>query len=177
MLDTAFSGSSHGKIRVFHQKGATIPSNWAFDADGKPTTDPAKAIEGLLQPIGEYKGVGLAIAMGVLSAMISGASYGTELGNMVDGAKPGRDGHFFLALKLAAFEEPARFKRRVDGLIQEVQTSRRGEGMDRLYAPGQLEATTAESYQRDGVPLNESTRAGLADVARELGVDSSPLGE
>ena len=177
VLDTAFSGSSHGKLRVFHQKGATIPSNWAFDADGKPTTDPAKAIEGLLQPIGEYKGVGLAIAMGILSAMLSGASYGTELGNMVDGAKPGHDGHFFLALKLAAFEEPARFKQRVDGLIREIQASRRGKGMDRLYAPGQLEATTAESYRRGGVPLNESTRAGLADVARELGVDSSPLGE
>ena len=96
---------------------------------------------------------------------------------MVDGAKPGHDGHFFLALKVAAFEEPARFKQRVDGLIREIQASRRGKGADRLYAPGQLEAETAESYRRDGIPLNESTRAGLADVARDLGVDSSPLGE
>lgn len=177
VLDTAFSGSSHGKIRVFHQKGAAIPANWAFDAGGKPTTDPAKAIEGLLQPIGEYKGVGLAISMGILSAVLSGASYGTGLGNMIDGATPGHDGHFFLALNVAAFEEPARFKQRVDGLVREIQASRRAEGVDRLYAPGQLEAATAESYRRDGIPLNEATRGGLEDVARELGVDASPLAE
>ena len=115
--------------------------------------------------------------MGILSAMLSVASYGTELGNMVDGAKPGHDGHFLLALKVAAFEEPARFKQCVDGLIREIQASRRAEGADRLYAPGQLEAETAESYRRDGIPLNESTRTGLADVARERGVDSSPLGD
>src|SRR5262245_12437895 len=54
VLDAAFSGSSHGKIRVYHQKGEAIPADWAFDADGRPTTDPAEAINGLLQPIGGY---------------------------------------------------------------------------------------------------------------------------
>jgi LDH2 family malate/lactate/ureidoglycolate dehydrogenase len=50
VLDAAFSQSSHGKIRVFHQKGLPIPAGWALDKDGRPTVDPAAAIEGLLQP-------------------------------------------------------------------------------------------------------------------------------
>ena len=173
VLDTAFSGSSHGKIRVYHQKGAAIPPNWAFDTEGKPTTDAAKALEGLMQPIGDYKGVGLAIVMGILSALLSGASYCTEMGNLADGAKPGVDGHFFLALKVAAFEEPARFKQRVDGIIQQIQFSRRAEGVDRLYAPGQLEAETATSYRQEGIPLNEATLAGLDTAAKQ--VDVTPL--
>ena len=36
--------------------------------------------------------------MGVLSSLLSGAGYGTESGNMIDGARPGRDGQFYMAL-------------------------------------------------------------------------------
>ncbi|MGH9659292.1 MAG: Ldh family oxidoreductase, partial [Bryobacteraceae bacterium] len=92
VFDAAFSYSSHGKIRVYQQKGQPIPPSWAFDKTGRPTTDAAAAVEGLLQPIGEYKGVGLAILSGILSSLLSGAAYGTELGNMADGARPGHDG-------------------------------------------------------------------------------------
>ncbi|MEO2003496.1 MAG: Ldh family oxidoreductase, partial [Candidatus Poribacteria bacterium] len=79
VYDAAFSGASHGKIRIHAQKGIPIPNGWALDRDGVPTTDPAAAIDGLLAPIGQYKGTALAMVMGVLSSMLSGASYGTEL--------------------------------------------------------------------------------------------------
>ena len=42
ILDGAFSASSHGKIRVFHQKGVPIPEGWAFDSNGHATTDAAQ---------------------------------------------------------------------------------------------------------------------------------------
>ena len=62
VLDFAFGATAHGKIRVYHQKGADIPEDWAFDADGNPTTDAAKALTGLIQPIGGHKGVALGMA-------------------------------------------------------------------------------------------------------------------
>jgi LDH2 family malate/lactate/ureidoglycolate dehydrogenase len=175
VLDAAFSGSSHGKIRVYRQKGLDIPPNWAFDNQGRPTTNAADAIEGLLQPIGGYKGVGLALVMGVMSALLSGAGYGTELGNMVDGPKAGRDGHFFLAINIAAFQEPAEFKARVDTLIRQIQGSRRMDDVKKLYAPGGLEAETEAKYREEGIPLNQETIDGLRDAARELNVDSSAI--
>src|SRR5262249_23577553 len=58
VYDGAFSGSAHGKIRVYQQKGLTLPEGWALDRDGRPTTDPAAAIDGLLVPIGGFKGAG-----------------------------------------------------------------------------------------------------------------------
>jgi LDH2 family malate/lactate/ureidoglycolate dehydrogenase len=174
VFDAAFSGSSHGKIRVYHQKGAAIPQNWAFDSEGKPTTDAARAIEGLLQPIGEYKGVGLALVFGLLSSLLSGAAYGSELGDMTSGPKPGRDGHFFLAIDIAAFTEPDAFRARVDGVIRELRASRRAEGVERLYAPGELEAETAAQYESEGIPLNAETIAGIRQAAAEADV-SSPV--
>jgi LDH2 family malate/lactate/ureidoglycolate dehydrogenase len=170
VLDCGFSHSSHGKIRVYHQKGWLIPQNWALDPDGRPTTDPAAAIHGLLQPIGGYKGVGLALVMGILSSVLSGASYGTELGNMIDGARPGQDGHFFLALRIAAFEEPGVFKGRVDGIIRQIRASHPAAPGARLYAPGGLEAEIEAQNRAEGVPLNAETLAGLEAAAGSLGV-------
>ena len=70
----------------------------------------AEAIDGLLAPIGQYKGTALAMVMGVLSSMLSGASYGTELGDMEAGPTAGQDGHFVAAIHVAAFEDPTRFR-------------------------------------------------------------------
>ena len=173
VFDAAFSGSSHGKIRVYKQKGAAIPPTWAFDAEGKPTTDAAKAVEGLLQPIGGYKGVGLAMVFGLLSSMLSGAAYGTELGDMVSGPKTGVDGHFFLAIDVAAFQDLAEFRKRVDEAIRQLRASRRAEGVERLYSPGELEAETAQCYRREGIPLNAETLEGIRQAAADTGVACS----
>ncbi len=173
VYDAAFSYSARGKIEVYHQKGLQIPSTWAFDAEGRPTTDPAKALEGLLQPIGEYKGTSLALIMGILSAVLSGASYGTELGDLEKGAKAGQDGHFFMALRIAAFEDVARFKHRVDGIIRQIRHGRKAPGFDRIYSPGELEAETEIKYRKEGIPLNEDTLKGIITAAEQLGVDAS----
>jgi LDH2 family malate/lactate/ureidoglycolate dehydrogenase len=168
--DAAFSGSSHGKIRIHQQKGLPIPANWALDKEGNPTTDPAAALDGLLLPIGEFKGISLALIMGIISSMLSGAGYGLESGNMVDGAKAGMDGHFVAAIKIAAFEEPDRFKERVDKAIREIHDVRKAPGFDRTYAPGELEQLRERDYRHNGIPLNEVTLADLQRTADQLNV-------
>ena len=172
VLDAAFSYSSLGKVRIFHQKGEPIPPTWAFDTEGRPTTDPAAAMEGLLQPIGEYKGVGLALVMGILSSLLSGAAYGTELGDMVSGPKAGTDGHFFMAIRVGAFGDVARFRERVDRIIRQIRGSRRGAGVDRVYAPGEIEAETERVYRASGIPLNDETLAGLNEAASRVGMEA-----
>jgi LDH2 family malate/lactate/ureidoglycolate dehydrogenase len=173
VYDGAFSASAHGKFRIYQQKGLTLPEGWALDREGHPTTDPAAALEGLMQPIGGFKGTALALIMGILSAMLSGAAYGTELGSLEEGAKPGQDGHFVAAIRIAAFEEVARFKARVDGAIRQLRACRRAPGFDRIYAPGELEALNREAYRRDGIPLNAVTLADLRRAAGEIGIETS----
>jgi LDH2 family malate/lactate/ureidoglycolate dehydrogenase len=175
VLDIAFGATAHGKIRVYHQKGHPIPEGWAFDAEGRPTTDAAAALEGLIQPIGGHKGVGLGIVMGMLATLLSGAAYGTELGNMVDGPTAGLDGHLFMAIDIAAFQPPAAFKQRVDTISRQIQDSRRRTGVDRLYPPGQLEAEFERRYGADGIPLNEETLAGIRGAGQRLGVAADLL--
>ncbi|MGE3830066.1 MAG: Ldh family oxidoreductase [Parvibaculaceae bacterium] len=176
VLDIAFGATAHGKIRVYHQKGETIPEGWSFDKEGNPTTDTAKALEGLIQPIGGHKGVGLGIIMGMLSSLLSGAAYGTELGNMVDGAQAGKDGHFFMAINIGAFTPLAAFKQRVDTISRQIQSSRRRKGVEKLYAPGLLEAEFEKRYAHDGIPLNDETISGIENAALRLGLSGPVLG-
>lgn len=170
VLDIAFGATAHGKIRVYHQKGHRIPDGWAFDQDGEPTNDTAAALSGLIQPIGAHKGIGLAIVTGMLSTLLSGASYGTELGNMVDGPRPGQDGHVFIAINIAAFQPVGAFKARVDTIARQIRESRRRQGVDALYPPGLMEAEFMRRYAVEGIPLNEETLAGLRVTAERMQV-------
>ena len=175
VLDTSFGAAARGKIVIHQQTGRDLPEGWAFDRDGNPTIDPKAALDGLIQPSGAYKGTSLAFFMGVLSALLSGAAYGTELGDFVDGAKPGRDGQFVIAISIGAFEDADRFKERMDGLIRQIHESRPAPGFDRVALPGERAAELETAYRRDGVPLTEGTRRALADVATRLGVESGPI--
>lgn len=175
VYDAAFSASAHGKLRVYQQKGLQLPGGWALDRQGRPTTDPAAGIDGLLLPIGGFKGAGLAMIMGILSSMLSGARYGTELGDLEHGPQPGQDGHFLIAIQVAAFEDPGRFKRRVDGAIREIRSSTLAPGFERVYAPGEKEFLTEQDYRREGIPLTEATLVGVGQAARGLGIQTDDL--
>lgn len=175
VLDIALGATAHGKLRVYQQKGQPIPEGWAFDSLGRPTTDIDAALAGLIQPIGQHKGIGLAVAVGVLATLLSGAGYGTESGNMVDGPVAGADGHVMAAIDVAAFEEPARFRARMDAVIRQYHAARPAPGFARTWVPGHLELDIARRYARDGIPLNAATVQGLRDAAARVGVDVGSL--
>jgi LDH2 family malate/lactate/ureidoglycolate dehydrogenase len=171
VLDFAFGATAHGKIRVYHQKGSPIPEGWALDPDGHPTTDAGRALKGLIQPIGAHKGVGLGMAVGMLATLLSGAAYGTESGNMVDGAKPGVDGQFFIAIDIAAFVDPAEFMGRVDHVVDEIHGSRRRADVERLFVPGEIESDFERDYGEKGILLPGETIDDIVRTADRLGID------
>ena len=56
-----------------------MPEGWMIDREGKPLTDPKRANEGFLLPIGGYKGYGLALIIGLLSGTLNGAAMGKDV--------------------------------------------------------------------------------------------------
>ena len=175
-LDIALGQTAHGKIRVYAQKGAALPEGWAFDAEGRPTTDAAAALDGLIQPIGAFKGLGLAIMVGLLSTLLSDAGYGVESGNMVDGAYSGKDGQFFMAIEIAAFTPLAGFEARLMGIVEAFEGSAKAPGTEAIYAPGSLENAIAVDYDRNGVRLSAETVAGMQRAALRVGADVDLIG-
>ena len=61
VLDMATTVAAYGKVKTKAQRGETMPEGWMIDREGRPLTDPKRAEEGFLLPIGGYKGYGLAL--------------------------------------------------------------------------------------------------------------------
>ncbi len=178
VMDLALGATAHGKIRVYEQKGLPIPAGWATDADGNPTTDAGLALTGLIQPAGGHKGIALAVMVGALSTLLSGAAYGTRLGNMVDGPKPGLDGQFFMAIDIAAFRALAAFGADLDALADEIRGSRAKDPQGGILVAGDMERRIAADHHQHGIRLPARTLDDIATVARGLGIADGlePLG-
>ena len=52
VLDMATTVAAYGKVKTKAQRGETMPEGWMIDRQGQPLTDPKRADEGFLLPIG-----------------------------------------------------------------------------------------------------------------------------
>ena len=126
VLDMATTVAAYGKVKTAAQRGEAMPEGWMIDREGRPLTDPKRADEGFLLPIGGYKGYGLALVFGLLAGTLNGAAMGRDVVDFNhDDTTPTNTGHAIVAISLAAFGDVADFKRRVDELVRDIRASRR----------------------------------------------------
>jgi LDH2 family malate/lactate/ureidoglycolate dehydrogenase len=171
VLDMACSTAARGKIIVAAKDGTPIPDNWATGPNGEATTDPVQALKGFMLPIGGPKGYSLTLVIGLLSTMLSGAAFGSEVTHMYeDFERPQNIGHLFGVLPIASFEPIEIYKRRMDKAIREIRATPRAQGVERIYLPGEREELLAEEYRRTGIPVQKSVWTELQEVGNELGV-------
>ena len=176
VLDISFSAVSRGKIVVHDLAGMPLGEGWALDETGRPTTDPAAALRGLLLPIGGHKGTGLAIASGVLSTLLSGATFGPGMGSLEEGAIAGSDGHAVMAIDIAAFEDPTHFKAGLAKILGDLKGSSLAEGSDRISYPGEGSSERVLAQRRDGISIAIETVGALNRTAEAVNLpDRLPL--
>jgi LDH2 family malate/lactate/ureidoglycolate dehydrogenase len=170
VLDFALSQVAKGWVRLAHAARRPIPPGWALDAQGRPTTDSAEAMRGLLVPIGMYKGTGLSIAMDILAGILVGSGPSADLPHQEKTEAPGLVGHFFLALDIARFIALDEFSRQVGALLDRIERAARAVGVDRILVPGKIEADKERIAARDGITLARETWNELQNAAERLGV-------
>jgi len=171
LVDTALTGVKE-KIRLAAARGETIPPDWAVGPDGRPTTDPAVALEGSLLPIGGPKGSALIVANELLAGALAGARFSFEISPALVMGADHHDrwgcGHFLLALDPSAFGAPDDFRRRAGELVARLRAAEPADGIDRVWLPGEREWELAEERRRSGLPVARATLAALDAVAAEL---------
>ncbi|KAF2795356.1 Malate/L-lactate dehydrogenase [Melanomma pulvis-pyrius CBS 109.77] len=169
IVDMAPSVAARGKIYKALRRGEKIPKDWALDKDGKQTDDPARALEGVMLPMGGPKGSALAIMMDVFSGVLSGSAFAGHVTNPYDPSKPADVGHFLVAIKPDLFMSLEAFKERMDYLYDRVRGSDRMAGIDRIYFPGEMEQLMQEQRLKHGIPLVHAEVVALNDEARRVG--------
>jgi len=167
LLDMATSTGSMGKVMLARDGGTALEPGVALTEDGEPTTDAGAAR--FLTPLGGAKGAGLSLMFECLTGVL--------VGNPLIAAAIGPDGDwrhgqngFALAIDIAAFTEPARYRRDIDTLVDALKSLPAAKGNDEVRVPGERgNRVMAERLER-GIPLPAGTWRRLAEIADGLGV-------
>lgn len=185
-LDCATSVSQRGKLEVYDRAGKDLPPGWVIGEDGKTRTDTHQILEDLvkgkaaLTPLGGigedgagYKGYGYAAVVEILSAALQqGAFMKGLLGFNEDGERcPYRLGHFFMAIDINAFIEPAEFKKTTGDILRGLRNSKVAPGCERIYTAGEKEYLTWKERKDKGVPVNPALQKHIIEMKAELGLD------
>jgi LDH2 family malate/lactate/ureidoglycolate dehydrogenase len=175
VLDMATTVAAYGKVKAKAARGEAMPEGWMIDRAGKPLTDPKRADEGFLLPIGGYKGYGLALVVGLIAGTLNNAAMGKDLIDFNrDAAGATNTGQAIVAIDPSAFGDLAQFKRDVDRLVRDLRASERMPGVERIWMPGEQSHEKRVRQSKEGITLAPQLVKTLNALAEELGIE--PLG-
>jgi LDH2 family malate/lactate/ureidoglycolate dehydrogenase len=171
VLDMATTVAAYGKVKVKAKLGQMMPPGWMMDRNGQPLLDPKRADEGFLVPIGEHKGYGLALIVGLLAGTLGGAAMGREVVDFnADFKTTTNTGQAILVIDLAAFGDPEHFKKSVDQVVRDLRSSARLPGVDRIWVPGEQSHEKRMSYGQQGIPVAQAVLSDLNLLAEKMAI-------
>ncbi|MCA0271890.1 MAG: Ldh family oxidoreductase [Proteobacteria bacterium] len=171
VMDMAMTVIARGKIRLAAMKGDPIPEGLALDVDGNPTTDAAKAFEGVCLPFGGVKGSVLGTLMDLLSGVLTGANFGGDVKSLYfDHSEPQNVGHLFFAIRPDLFLSMDDFGARMDEFYARIKALPRAAGVDEIMLPGEPEQRREDQRRRDGIPVTANVVADLTAEGKAAGV-------
>lgn len=180
VLDIATTMVSYGTIKSYALNGRELPKGWLIErATGQPLTDPKRSAEGLLEPIGGYKGSGLALVLGILAGVLNGAAFGRDVVDFnADASSETNTGHFIAVIDIARFQPLKQFQAELDRQLESLKGSQPMPGFDAIRLPGADRVRRLEERNAKGVPIPAPLASTLDTLADDLGLDrfSSRIG-
>ena len=122
-FDFATSASARGEIQVAARRGHAIPEGWAVDKDGKATTNPKAALEGVQLPFGGHKGNALIIMVELMAAGLTGGAFCFEaekraVDHGAADSGPAHAGEVIILIDPAGYHDA--FLGRIEGLFDSI---------------------------------------------------------
>lgn len=163
-LDMSTGAVSAGKIIDHATRGLPIPDGWAVDAEGHPTTDAPRAVEGAISPFGGSKGFALGVALEALVGLLSHTAYGTDVHGTLDATMPITKGDVFILISLPSFAADPDDER-LAAYLDEVRAS----GVDgtTVSIPGDRARRTRAERLAEGVVVDDATWQEALQLAGE----------
>jgi LDH2 family malate/lactate/ureidoglycolate dehydrogenase len=154
VLDMSTGAVSRGKILAYARDGRRLPDGWAVDADGTPTADAGRAVDGAISPFGGPKGYALGLALELVVASLTGSETGERVLGTLDAAAVCNKGDVFLvfspeALGLTAVAE------RMGRYLDEIRTSPLASGATSIDVPGDRARRLRAERMAHGIPIED----------------------
>ncbi|MFP4383432.1 MAG: Ldh family oxidoreductase [Spirochaetia bacterium] len=187
VLDMATTVVTRGKVETYAREGNPLPIGWAVDTEGKNSGDAGSLLRDMLvqagggllplggigEFLGGHKGYGLGVLVDIMTAVTSGGTFGKEV--MDTEKTSARVCHFFAAVKIDLFRDPAEFKADMDVMLSRLTSAEPAEGEDRVYYAGLKEHEHQEYCRKHGIGVPEKVWTNLLEIARELNIDPAVL--
>ncbi|HSX36421.1 MAG TPA: Ldh family oxidoreductase [Patescibacteria group bacterium] len=149
VYDTATAAMAYFGVVEAKLKGEPLPEGTAFDADGNPTTDAAKALDGAVATFAGHKGYGLSLLVQLLGGPFSDAGY---IGKHDDKGA----GTFVLAIDPGLLVDKDAYLKAADELTTELKTAKPLPGKEVLLPGERGDNLTKEA--------NDSNEIEIADA-------------
>ncbi len=147
LIDQSSSAVAWTAVRHAASEGRKIPLGWALDANGEPTTDPQKALDGgSMAPSGGYKGFGQGLIVEIMCAALAGGNRGLQMGSFTLNDKPIGCGQFFIAIDPGHFSGP-KFTKQVKALMESILSQ---EG---ARLPNMRREANRKRLAKEGLPI------------------------
>jgi L-2-hydroxycarboxylate dehydrogenase (NAD+) len=182
VLDMATTVVTRGKVEVYGRDEKELPEGWTVDTAGLPATDPALILQnltlqagggilplgGLGELFGGHKGFGLAVMVDILCGVLAGSTFGADIADPPGSSA--RVSHFFGAIRVDTFRDPAAFRHDMDRLLRALRSSPPAEGEERVYYAGLKEFEHEDACAREGIPLTGKVYRQLEETGTACGV-------
>ncbi|MBW9141514.1 MAG: Ldh family oxidoreductase [Candidatus Aramenus sp.] len=155
VLDMALSAIARGKIVEALRKGETIPHGVAVDPEGKVTTNPQRALEGALLPLGGEKGFYLMLTLELLVAFLTGSAVGPQVRGVLNTEHPPNKGEVMIII------DPKYFEANIDAVeyMKEVVGG---------LLPGEHGRKIREERLKSGIELDEKLFSTLLSMRERV---------
>ena len=170
VLDMSTTVVARGKIRRAARLKERIPPGWALDAGGVPTDDPEAAIRGTLVPVGEHKGYGMAFFIDLICGLLSGSSYARVVRTFHQPQGPTGVGVMTMAIDINRFMSLDRFSKLIDEHIPTIRDSKKAEGQNRIYLPGEIEAEREHVSRNEGIEIDPPVVKAIDNLLGKAGL-------
>jgi LDH2 family malate/lactate/ureidoglycolate dehydrogenase len=185
LMDMSTSVVTRGKIEVYHKRNKPLPIGLGLNGDGEDTTNPedilfnvARNLGGGLLPLGGsteltggHKGYGLALAVEMFTAILSGGL----TGNHVNLNNQGGSGtcHTFIAVDYSMFGDKKSIENSMTQYLNELRNSAKAKGALRIYTHGEKEVESYNDKMINGIPLNDVTLNEIYDICESFNIKAS----
>ena len=184
VVDMATSVVAANKVKVYALQGKPLPTGWVIDGDGQPVKDSDAGYKllfegsaGGLNPIGGsgmemggHKAYGLGVFAQIFAGTLGGGSFSPSWKRTKKPADPDNIGHFFLALNPAAFRPIEDFQRDLDDVIDTLRSTRPADPAQPVLVPGDPERASREEREANGIPMPQSLKDKVREIAGAAGV-------
>jgi len=161
--DMATSQVAWGKVLNYRLLDQKLPGAYGVDERGNATDNPHLAK--FLAPMGAHKGYGVAVLLEILSSLLAGGEFGTDINSMYGNVdKPNKLSHFFMAMKIDAFRSLDEFTADMEKFVEYLQSIPTSDG-GHIIVPGELEENNKQTQLKNGIEITDTLAKELLDMA------------